>query len=269
VRDYIRNIDGFRNINIIERSNNLGLAKSIILGITDILEKYGKVISVEDDLICAPNFLDYMNEGLDYYENTSQIWAIGGHSHSFPMPTGYNKGYYLSIRTCSWGWATWKDRWETIDWNVADYHIIKQNRHLQREFNRGGNDLFDMLKSQMNGEIDSWAIRWDYSASKQNRYTVYPVHTMIAGIGMDGSGVHCTKNTRYIDQIPVNNVDYKFDKDISLNEQISKSVYNYYKKDVIHIIWSLVSHILDITGNKRFKFLIKNIGKKVILKLYK
>lgn len=263
VRNYIKSIEGFKVIKIIEREENWGLAKSVINGVTEVLNEYGKVITLEDDLVFAQNFLRYMNEGLEYYENTPRIWAIGGHSHSITMPKEYKHGYYVAIRTCSWGWATWKDRWDTIDWEVSDYDKIRKDKKLQKEFNRGGNDSFDMLKAQMNHEIDSWAVRWDYSASKQNRYTLYPINTMVASTGMDGSGVHCAPDPRFMDIEPVGVVYYEFDHNIEFNSEIARAVYNYYKKDLLHVCWSYLSNVLDAAGTKKLKKIIKKRAKRI------
>lgn len=264
VREYLRGIKGFKSINIIERKENQGLAKSVIGGATEIINKYGKVIAIEDDLICAPNLLNYMNDGLDYYEDCSEIWAIGGHNHSFSMPDGYNKKYYLAIRTCSWGWATWKSRWDTVDWELKDFNQLKRSRAKQKEFNRGGNDLFGMLKAQMNGEIDSWAVRWDYAASRQNLFTVYPIETAVANIGMDGSGVHCTPSGRYKDIIPARDIEYAFDKNFLIDQEISKHVFNYYKKDFWHEGWALLSSALDLVGARTLKRKVRKVAKKIV-----
>ena len=191
VRNYIHTITGFKEIIIEEASTNKGLANSVIYGVTKVINKHGKAIVVEDDIVTHPFFLRFMNECLDKYEDRRDIFMIGGYNMAFEFPWWYWKDIYVVHRSCSWGWATWKSRWDLADWSVSDYSIMCQDINLQNKFNRGGNDMFPMLTAQMNGKIDSWAIRWDYSLYKHDAVCIRPVRTLVTNNGMDGSGVHC------------------------------------------------------------------------------
>lgn len=186
----------FKEIHVHISDVNRGLAKSIISSATEIIDKYGKCILLEDDLITSPYFLTYMNECLDYYESDERIWAISG--FSFPLKTlkTYPHDVYLSYRASSHGWATWKDRWETIDWEVKDFKELEKSFAKRRKFNRGGSDLYRMLRHQMRGERDSWAIRFCYEQSKQNRFAIYPKVSLVQNIGFDGSGTHCSDDKK-------------------------------------------------------------------------
>lgn len=193
VREYIRTVTGFKTISIIEREKNFGLSKSIISGITDVIDRYGNAIILEDDLVSSPGLLNFFNDGLNFYQKNLEIFCITG--YNFPasvlkIPKGYPYEIYFNPRNGSWGWATWKDRWQKADWDVSDYPQFSKNKHLQKEFNYGGEDLSLMLKSQMEGKIDSWSIRWCYSMFKNKGYCIYPVHSFIDNIGFDGTGVH-------------------------------------------------------------------------------
>ena len=121
VRQYIKTIGGFKAIKIFESPVNRGLAKSIIDGVTQIIEKYGRVIVLEDDLITSPNFLDFMNYALEFYQNKERVLSISGYSFSINYPNDYKYDVAIGFRASSWGWATWKDRWNKIDWRVNDY----------------------------------------------------------------------------------------------------------------------------------------------------
>lgn len=191
VREYIHTITGFKSITIEESEGNKGLANSVIAGVTKIINKYGRAIVVEDDIITHPYFLRYMNTALDLYENDKRIYMVGGYNQKRIIPKLYTKDLFIIHRSCSWGWATWKNRWGNSDWNVTQYEKIKYHKALVRRFNRGGNDMFHMLAMQMKGEIDSWAIRWDYAMFLNNAYAVLPCQTLVHNIGFDGSGVHC------------------------------------------------------------------------------
>lgn len=187
----------FKNISVIAADKNKGLAASVINGVTDILNQYGKIIVVEDDLILSKAFLCYMNKALDYYEEIPDIWSISGYSFPLKSLKKYPHDVFYSYRGCSWGWATWKDRWNQVDWNVTEYERFAADPNWIRNFNRGGNDLSQMLGHQKSGIIDSWAIRWCFTQSNVGMYTVYPKNSYVINDGCDGSGTHCGFSTAY------------------------------------------------------------------------
>lgn len=228
VREYIHSIETkniFKKTKIIEAKNNKGLANSIIEGVTEIINEYGKIIVLEDDLVTSKFFIRYMNEALDFYEKNDNIWSISGYNIPIDIPNNYEQDVYLSYRGCSWGWATWKDRWNTVDWQVKDYKSFKHNYLKRRRFNRGGPDMAQMLDAQMQGRCDSWAIRWCYEQSKQNKYTIYPVKSLVVNQGLDGSGTH-SGNDRSFD-VKLNSNIPKLDDNLKINKNITR---NFYKK---------------------------------------
>jgi len=223
-REALRNFsdsNNFKKCTIYEASINKGLAKSVIEGVTKIINKYGKVIVLEDDLIVSDDYLQYMNAALAHYEKDSKIWSISG--YSFPMKSliGYKDDYYLSYRGCSWGWGTWKDRWMSVDWDVVDYRKFKYNTVRRRRFDRGGSDLSIMLDLQMAGKIDSWAIRWCYAQSKQCKLTIYPTISRIKNIGTDGTGTHSPNTGDYDTELYIGKIEHSF-PDLRLCKRISR-----------------------------------------------
>lgn len=193
IRNYIHTITGFKELIIEEAPKNKGLANSVIYGVTKVINKHGKAIVVEDDIVTHPFFLRFMNECLDNYKDRDDIFMIGGYNQRFNFPWWYRKDIYLAHRVCSWGWATWKSRWDKADWAVEEYSFMCKNPKKQTLFNRGGEDLFPMLTAQMDGKIDSWAIRWEYSLYKFNAVCIRPRFSFVVNCGFDGSGVHCGK----------------------------------------------------------------------------
>lgn len=196
VRKYIKSIDGFKNITIVEREKNFGLAKSVIDGVTQIIRKFGKVIVLESDLISSPDFLNFMNDALIKYEKHKYIWSVTGYNFPININQGYKYEVYLSLRTGSWGWATWQDRWEKAEWNINKDNPFFNNNKQQRRFNAGGDDLTRMLIRQVSGEIDSWAVRWNFNQFLNKAYCLYPVRSKILNIGMDESGTHFKRKTK-------------------------------------------------------------------------
>jgi hypothetical protein len=231
VRKIINNVNGFKNIKVFESEKNRGLANSIVNGVTKIINEYGKVIVLEDDLIISDNFLCYMNRALNFYENNNDIWSISGYNLPINIPDDYEYDVYLSYRASSWGWATWKDRWSEIDWEIKDYEQFINSKSRQKLFNRGGNDMTRMLKNQMNGEIDSWAIRWCYNQFKKKAYTIYPVKSKVQNIGMDGSGTHYKASDKEQVKLDSGNSKVKLTNNLELNNKILTEFKKYYDPD--------------------------------------
>jgi hypothetical protein len=211
VRDYVRTITGFKKVTILEADKNTGLANSIINGVSKLINEHGKVIVLEDDLELSPNFLAFMNAALRQYEKTPLVYSISGFAFDLRPDRDYPYDVFFTRRHCSWGWAMWKDRWNEIDWDVRDYPDFIRSSSQQRSFNRIGTDLATMLKRQMNGKLDSWAIRCMYHQFKKNMYTVYPLKSKVINRGFGDADATHTK--RRFNQYSTNldiELKYKF-----------------------------------------------------------
>lgn len=187
----------FGSFKIIKRDCNYGLAKSVIEGVTEIINQYGKVIVLEDDIITSTDFLMFMNQSLEFYNNNSEIWSISGYTFPLKSLNCIAEDVYIAYRASSWGWGTWKNRWDKIDWEIKDYTKFRFNLFLRNRFNRGGTNMSDMLDRQMANEISSWAIRWCYAQFKENTVSIFPCKSKVCNIGLDGSGTHCTAESIY------------------------------------------------------------------------
>jgi hypothetical protein len=197
VRAYIKTIKGFKKVIIIERQLNYGLARSVISGVTEIIDNYGKVIVLEDDSLTSKYFLGYMNKALNIYKIERRVFSVAGYNFPINIPKRYKYDAYFAYRGCSWGWGTWRDRWVKTDWEITDYGVFKSDKRSKKMFNRGGDDLSIMLDMQIKGEIDSWAIRWFYAHYKNNALCLYPIKSLVKNIGFDGSGIHCGESKKY------------------------------------------------------------------------
>jgi hypothetical protein len=219
VRQHIKEIKGFKSVKIYESKINKGLAKSIINGVTLIINNFGKAIILEDDLIVSKFFLNFMNQALDFYQNDNKIWSISGYSPPLPSLKKHNKDIYLSLRSSSWGWATWQSRWSKVDWDLKDFNQFKKNKIKIDKFNLAGNDLFKMLELQYCGKIDSWAIRWCYSQFVHSTFSVTPKISMVQNIGFEDKFATHTKGNFskwkvHLSQQPIRFCDVTIDKKI-------------------------------------------------------
>ena len=259
VRKYIDSIKQkkwFANIYIEKAEENKGLAKSVIDGVTKVINKYDKVIVLEDDLIPSKVFLEYMNKALDFYEKKENIWSISGYNIPIQIPKSYKFDVYLGYRGCSWGWATWKDRWNTVDWEVSDYKEFKNNYKKRKQMNRGGPDMAQMLDSQMQGLCDSWAIRWCYEQSKQNKYTIYPVKSLVINQGLDGTGTH-SGTTKDFD-VEISERIPELYNNLPVDKEITNNFYDKYKlgikQKIIEILMILkLERIIGLRQNLKLK----------------
>jgi hypothetical protein len=215
VREYISKIKGFKSITIIKREKNWGLANSIIDGVTKIINEYGKIIVLEDDLVTSPYFLRFMNESLIMYENEKQVASI--HGYIYPINNLPNT-FFIRGADC-WGWATWKDKWDIFEKDGKKLLNELKSRKLIKEANFNGSyDFTKMLKDQIVGKNNSWAIRWYMSVFLKNMLTLYPTQSYIQNIGFGDNSTHCTNETD-IFYIKLNNnlklkkIDIKEDKE--------------------------------------------------------
>ena len=200
VRELVGRQSGFASINLIEREHNLGLATSIINGVTELFDLYDSLIVLEDDLVTSPNFLTYMNASLAHYRDDASAFSITG--HTFPaeflhIPDGYPFDTYSGCRCSSWSWGTWRDRWSRIDWGMNYFGCFSSDHSAQIAFNRGGSDMSTLLKLQHEGKINSWAIRFCYAHHENDMHCIYPIKTLVRNIGLDYSGTHSVPNPRY------------------------------------------------------------------------
>jgi glycosyltransferase involved in cell wall biosynthesis len=189
VRSYLSEITGFRSIKVIHRDKNFGLAKSIIQGITEVLQQSEKVIVLEDDMVVSPYFLEYMNEALEQFVDDDRVISV--HGYVYPVDIELPEAFFLPGADC-WGWATWRRGWALF--NSDGQYLLDElvRRHLIQEFDyNGAYPFLNMLKDQIKGENDSWAIRWHASAFLANKLTLYPGRSLVNNIGNDSSGTHC------------------------------------------------------------------------------
>ncbi|MEH1805668.1 hypothetical protein [Nostoc sp.] len=219
---------------IIESSTNRGLANSIISGVTSLCHEYQRVIVVEDDLVVAPQFLGFLNAALEKYKIESSLMHVTGYMYPIADLKDRTDALFLPFIS-SWGWGTWKRAWDYFDPQATGWELLNKDKNMRYRFNLDSNyDFFEMLKMQMSGDIDSWAIRWYWSIFKKNGYTVYPPISYVKNIGFDSSGTHGNWTARkYLKELdyPHNTRHINLPNDIN----ISLEEYEIIKKFVLKL----------------------------------
>ena len=188
--DGVKSSGKFRSVTVTESEKNKGLAASVISGVTEVINKFGRVIVVEDDSVASPHFLKYMNACLDKFADDPEIGAIAGYSPPIMMPAGYDKDVFFAYRSCSCAWATWKRSWEGVDWSLETIGDLYRDGELLKRLNSNGADRFIRLYRQSKSDRGSWSVRFGYHLVKNGLLTVYPKYSYIDNIGGDGTGVH-------------------------------------------------------------------------------
>jgi hypothetical protein len=186
-RAVARNAAGFRSVRIVEREENLGLGQSIASGVDELCRSAGRVIVVEDDLLVAPRFLEFLNLALERYSDDPQVMQISGYAFPVPARTG---SHFLPIISC-WGWATWARAWKHFDPEMTAFDRISGDAAEINRFNLdGAYDYWGMARSQRDRRIDSWGIRWQMSLFARDGLVLFPSEGLVENTGVDSSGTH-------------------------------------------------------------------------------
>ncbi len=174
---------------VIESQRNLGLANSVIAGVTRLCNEYGRVIVIEDDLVVSPVFLDYLNAALDRYANEERVYQVTGHMWPLNVECKHD-AFFLPV-TSSLGWGTWQRAWARFDSDSCLWPAIAGDQRRRRQFNLDGRFPFSgMLEKQLRGEVDSWAIRWYLTVFAHEGLALYPKNSLLVNIGFDAAGTH-------------------------------------------------------------------------------
>lgn len=240
VRELAKKARGFATVEVVERPKNMGCAASIIDGLTEMFRLHERLIVIEDDIVTSSYTLRFLSEGLARYADNEKVFNIAAWSPPHiarNIPANYPYDVYAIPRFNCWGWASWRDRFQDIDWDVQDYQIFKNSPQLRKAFNAGGDDLSSMLDDQMQGKIDTWDIRADYARFKKNMLGINPVRSYALNIGM-GSGTHTTTATTYWDSDISLAVEHpRFINDVTVDIRIHK---------IYHACYSPKKHSLPV-----------------------
>jgi len=246
VREYIKRIIGFKKITVIATEKNRGLAKSIIKGVTKIVNRYGRIIVLEDDLILSPNFLTYMKNALELYKNEGKVMHISG--YMYPIQSyGLPDTFFFNQASC-WGWGTWKRAWKYLDTDPKNLLSKIYETKKENIFNYYGYyNYIDQLKKNIDGKLDTWAVKWYATIFLSNGFCLHPKVSLVNNIGLDGSGINSPISNSYT--IP--NLATKIVvKKINIKElpAVKNRMISFYKKN-----FSLLSKINQkIQGLSRF-----------------
>ncbi len=227
VQEYVKTIQGFKQVTCTFAEKNKGLGASVIAGVTQVIRQYGRAVVVEDDLYCGKNFLAYMNQGLEHYAENKEVFSVCGYTNSVKRPHGYAYDAYACVRSSSWGWGTWSDRWESVDWTLDDWVACEAQA---KAFNRwGGSDCFGMLRKWHEGKNQSWAIRFSYSQFVQGKVAIFPMVSKVINEGFDNQGTNCKGWNRFkCDFDSSGNKVFQWPNEISIHPRLLHEALSYH-----------------------------------------
>ena len=228
VRAYIKNFKGFKKIEINERPKNFGLAASITSGVTEILDEFGKIIVLEDDLVTSPYFLNFMNKALDYHIDHKNVWHISG--WNYPIHDAIQQDYFFTHVMNCWGWGTWKDRWQNFNIDKKQ-DIYTWDKAKIREFDLDNSGIFwSQIIANKNNKINTWAVFWYATIFANKALCLNPSQSFVKNIGFDGSGVNCGEESNQVD-IELSQKDIEFSNNIFKNEIAINEIKKFYLKN--------------------------------------
>lgn len=193
--DVINSRQWCKEVHIIQREKNIGLAKNIVSGISEVLEKHDSVIVLEDDIVTSKGFLTYMNDALRVYENEHAVMHISG--YMFPVKGKLPETFFYRQTSC-WGWATWKRAWKHYNNNALDLmHRAYALPYFSEIDIDGTNQFVEQLENNISGGLKTWAVKWQFSVFIQNGLCLHPGKSMVQNIGMDNSGENCVQDEKF------------------------------------------------------------------------
>ncbi|PCI27948.1 MAG: sugar transferase [SAR324 cluster bacterium] len=232
VREYLKTVTGFKKVTIIKREKNWGLADSIIDGVTKIVNEYGKIIVLEDDLVTSPYFLKFMNKALEFYKDEDKVWHISGYT---PPLENINENFFIKPTSC-WGWATWDTKWAFFKKDTNGFLKLFDNKK-QKDFNVNNSyDYYSHIVFNHQKKINTWAIFWYASVYFNNGLSLHPKKSFVQNIGHDNSGTHCGSSCAFDVELS-KEFENKFSNNIFIDNITLSKLEKYYRsfKVPLHI----------------------------------
>ena len=249
-----------KGLRIIRRETNLGGVPNMISAVSEMLAVYGKTIVVEDDILVSKTFLSFMDEALDMYEDNPKIWAVNGYlDPKMRVPSQYKRDCFLAPRHSAWGWGTWKDRWESVDFKIMDWGEMRQDEAFLRELRIAGDDVVKMLEAEAKGTLNAWDVQCTYYMRKHGLYTLRPCLTLTKNNGFGTECEHCSlPSSRYSKQ-KYYNFRPRLDHAPTIDAEVLAAFYNSFHRTFVQRVADRVNRFyLDYFGDpNRYPITIK------------
>lgn len=218
---------------IFRSQKNEGLKESVVKGLDFVFSKYESAIVLEDDIEVSSTFLNAMRTKLQMHCRDQKIGSITGLSPSSILSFIFRNSDYLASRHSSWGWATWADRWNVIEWDVSKYSPADSLKYKDTLSAISG-DLGRMWDLMIAKKIDSWSIIFDANMARRGYKCLYSGTPLIQNLGFQSQSTHFSNQSllsylqrkSHLNIKPISNkyVDSSF-SDLQLKWQNSRFYY--------------------------------------------
>lgn len=228
VREYIHTIDGFKKVYIVERDTNSRTINNRS-GIRELLDKYGRMIFLEEDVVTAAGFLQFMNDALSFYKNDSNILSVSGHTPNLRYFKNSLSEVYLSKRFHGWGVGFWYIKYNLIK-DLPPWSEIKRDKQTIQNLKIMGCDMLSMVKNEADHRIDALDIKACYLCAKHGYTNLLPTKTLVKNIGMDNSGVHCSDHDLFFNDSLCNKILFNMIEDLKIDNDALIEYKRYFSK---------------------------------------
>jgi hypothetical protein len=250
VREYIGHVQGFKNVSAINRERNWGSFLSVKNSIDDVIGKYGKIIFLEDDNIVSPNFLNFLNDGLDFYQDDISIFSISAYNFPIEIPKTYKNYIYKWQGFNAWGVGFWESRWKLVDWNLPG---IKELRKARRRLDQVAEHLYWLLLDDIEQNKVTIDAIVSYYIINKKLYSIFPLSSKVRNTGHEGSGEHCGVDEQYSQQAIDSGAEYQLIKSIEPDERINRLLWKNYHTPLKTKLSTIISGFLPPPTKKWIK----------------
>ena len=253
VRELLKGIEGFKKVGLVIRSENDRVGNNRN-GMRSLLNKHGKLIWLEEDIVIAPGFLRFMNTALDTYKQDRNIFSVCGYRPPISIPAAYTPDVFTLPRFCAWGFGIWKDRFDLIQMKIApgEFKKFLLSPVKVLRFCQGGWDMLPMLREEVNGNLDALDVKIFYQQFLLQMQTVYPTRFLARNIGHDGTGMHCNKTSRFDVHLDTENEPtFSLPGKLAPNGTILKSNASFRSLSIRGIVRILILIVFDLLKPSR------------------
>ena len=223
-REVAHAVTGFKEVNVVERGGNFGLKNNIVGAVTEIVNHYGRVITLEDDVVSSVGFLKYMNDALETYKDESMVMHVS--AYMYPHKCKLPDTFFYPVPYPGGGWATWQRAWNCYNDNTQElYEYWKDKWGVFDVF--GGDYLSKQLKKNLDGSMNTWFVKWHAIMLQKGALSLFPGRSLTNNIGFDDMATHCYVTNKF-DVIPTDYV--KVEKlPLQVNKKASRLIYDFYQ----------------------------------------
>ncbi|EJK2411846.1 glycosyltransferase [Vibrio parahaemolyticus] len=249
IRDYARNIKGFSSVNLIARNKNLGAFESITKAETQIISDYGRIIGLEDDNIVSPQFLRFINEGLEFYKEHRNVFSICGYCPKLTFPSEYENSHWVSPWHIPWGYGFWKDKYLNFDNRKNLFGLIRKDKEKIKRLKSYGLFSYDSIYLDWKGVAPVFDAKVNAHTFYNDMVSIVPVRSLVNNIGHDGRGENA-KPSKHFEVNITNELDFSFIDDTDIDMEILKLYTNFMDK-------GKANKLIKKAGIRRFYYIMK------------